>query len=112
MDYERAAPRFPNFAVRLLLSDAELIAHRRHGPTNGTRLIDVVVGQWANRLGLDTYYHAPSLAQHIGDTTTIWSTAQDKITRQSRDFVGDEFDAMSLTGQSPSSVEPMATECI
>lgn len=95
---------FPNYAVRLLLSDAALIGHRRNGETNGARLIDVVIGRWADQSGLATYYHAPSLAQHIGDTTTIWSSSQDKIARQSKDFVGEEFDAMSLIGRSPSSV--------
>lgn len=87
---------FPNFSVRLLLGDPDVIAHRR-GARNGTKLIDLVVGEWAERHGLASYLHFPSLTQHIGKTTTIWPSSEDNVTRQARGFVGEEFDARLLT---------------
>jgi len=87
---------FPNAAARLLLSHPEVIAHRLRGDTDGVALIDVVVGEWASKERLPVYYHSPSLAQHIGDTTTIWGDAQLRGRRTSRDFVGESFDAVTF----------------
>lgn len=87
---------FPNAAARLLLGDREAILHRRRGPTVATRHIDVVVGQWAHRLGLPAYCHRPSLVQHIGQTTTVWGESENSVIRQATDFLGEEVDALSL----------------
>jgi len=86
----------PNYAARLLMGDPYVLAHRRRGATNGTRLIDVVVGQWAARSGLSAVGHFPSLTQHVGDRTTIWGAAEDAAPRRSPTFVGPTFDALSL----------------
>jgi hypothetical protein len=86
---------FPNASLRLLLSHPETIAHRLRGETDGMAMIDVVVGEWATKLKLPVLCHNPSLADHIGDTSTIWPGAQLTGRRAARDFVGEDFDAMS-----------------
>ncbi len=66
---------FPNPSARALLSDPMVIDHRHHGPADGLRNIDSVVGLWCRRSGLPYFVHAPSLAQHIGETSTIYPGA-------------------------------------
>lgn len=66
---------FPNPSARALLSDPMVIDHRHHGPADGLRNIDSVVGLWCQRSGLPYFVHAPSLAQHIGETSTIYPGA-------------------------------------
>lgn len=54
-----------------------------------TRHIDVAIGRWAHRFGVPIRYCSPSLAQHIGNTSTLWgrgNLATGK--RAARDFVG------------------------
>lgn len=87
---------FPNVAARLLLGDRKVLLHRRRGPTVGKRLIDSVVGQWADRTGNSAFLHWPSLCQHAGETTTIWDAGQDRVVRQAVSFVGESFDALTL----------------
>lgn len=86
---------FSNPGVRAFLSDANVLNHRHHGPAEGLRNIDSVVGGWCRRRGLPYFVHVPSLAQHIGETSTIWK----------RGFLGGrrsaiEFDADFPLGQS------------
>jgi hypothetical protein len=90
---------FPNAAARLLLSDSRVLLHRRRGPSIGSRLTDVVVGEWAQRSGWPAYLHWPSLCQHIGETTSVWQPEQDFAVRQAISYVGEDFDAQSLHQQ-------------
>lgn len=56
-------------------------------------LKDAVIGRWASSIGLPIYYHTPSLAEHIGNHSTLTdreSTIDNG--RRSRDFVGLEYD--------------------
>jgi hypothetical protein len=87
---------FPNFAVRMLLSDQRVLLHCRRGPSHALKLIDVVVGEWAQRNQLLAWSYSPSLAQHVGDTSSIWPESEDRVTRQSASFVGETFDATVL----------------
>ena len=66
---------FPNPSVRALLADIQVINHRHHGPGQGDRNIDSVVGNWCRRTGRPYFVHWPSLAEHIGGTSTIWRHA-------------------------------------
>ena len=91
---------FPNTAARLLLADMKVLLHRRRGPTIGRRLVDTVVGQWAERSKWGAYLHWPSLCQHIGETTTVGTAAQDLVVRRAEGFVGEAFDALSLSQRS------------
>lgn len=66
---------FSNPSARLLLSDVTVLNHRGFGPADGLQHIDAVVGHWCERQELPYFVHSPSLAQHIGDTSTIYPTA-------------------------------------
>ena len=78
---------FPNPAARALLSDPLVVNHRRHGPADGSRNIDSVVGLWRQRRRLPYIVHVPSLAQHIGETSTLWPDATIAGKRRADTFV-------------------------
>ena len=78
---------FPNPAARALLADPLLVDHRRHGPAGGLRNIDSVVGLWRQRRRLPYIVHVPSLAQHIGETSTLWPRATTAGQRRADTFV-------------------------
>lgn len=63
---------FSNPSIRTFLSDAIVLNHRHHGPADGSRNIDSVVGSWCQRTGLPYFIHTPSLVQHVGNASTIW----------------------------------------
>lgn len=86
----------PNFAARSLLSHRETLAHRLRGRNAGLAQIDDVVGHWARMTGLGGWIHTPSLSQHIGEESAIWSTNDNSGKRRASDYVGDEFDATTL----------------
>jgi len=77
---------FPNPSARALLGDPMVIDHRHHGPADGLRNIDSVVGLWCQRSGLPYFIHVPSLAQHIGETSTIYPGASAEGQRRADDF--------------------------
>jgi hypothetical protein len=62
---------FSNPAARRFALDHQVFEHRWAGHRRDA-LIDVVVGAWARRNGGSVYYPAPSLVQHIGQTSTLW----------------------------------------
>lgn len=80
---------FPNPSARALLCDPLVVNHRHHGPADGLRNIDSVVGQWCQRRGLPYYIHMPSLAQHIGETSTLFPHATNEGRRRAVDYVED-----------------------
>ena len=57
---------------------------------------DVALGAAAERLGLGVYYHLPSLVQHVGYVSTVKGAKLEGLRAPSDDFVGPEFDAMTL----------------
>ena len=59
---------FSNPSARSLLASCELVNHRHHGPRDGSRNIDCVVGLWCRQTGMPFYVYTPSLAQHIGES--------------------------------------------
>lgn len=80
---------FPNPAARAFLGHPYVLNHRRRGPEQGLHHIDAVVGEWCRRTRLPFYLHAPSLAQHIGDTSTIFPGAANSGHRRARAFLAD-----------------------
>ncbi|QDV53285.1 hypothetical protein [Gimesia fumaroli] len=66
---------FSNPSARLLLSDVAVLSHRGFGPAEGLRQIDAVVGLWCERQHLPYFVHSPSLAQHVGKTSTLYPQA-------------------------------------
>ena len=70
---------------------------RRTQPHEGDKLIDVRVGEWSEAINKAAIFHNPSLAQHIGEFSTIWEDgvpAEDD--RAAFEFVGENFDALQL----------------
>jgi len=58
------------------------------------RQIDNIVGRWANHVKQYPYYFSPSLAQHVGDTSTLWNKNNQAAGRRAaKDFVGEYFNA-------------------
>jgi hypothetical protein len=85
---------FPNPSAHRFLCDPRVVNHRRGGPADGMRNIDSLVGWWCRDVKLPYYVHTPSLAQHIGATSTIWKTGTSGATgkRRADEFPGEEFD--------------------
>jgi hypothetical protein len=80
---------FPNDLARAFLLDAEVFSHRWDGRNHGLAHIDVVIGRWAERTGVAIWYPTPSLVQHVGDASSLWSDARAVGDRRASWFVGD-----------------------
>ncbi len=52
--------------------------------------IDTRVGAWAWSRGISFWYPIPSLVQHIGDVSTVWSTSRAVGLRRASRFLSDE----------------------
>lgn len=77
-------------------------ANLREEPADKIQRIDYRLGEWASEQKLVPYYHCPSLVQHVGMGNSArgeTSTNADLLT--AGDFVGEDFDAMSLVGSAP-----------
>lgn len=61
----------------------------------GDKNIDNIVGRWAFHSNQPPYYFVPSLAQHIGEKSTLWNNKlhQAKGRKAASDFVGEDHDA-------------------
>jgi hypothetical protein len=78
---------FSNVSLRAFLSHPIVINHCRRELEHGRAHIDSVVGEWCLQSGLPYYVHSPSLAQHIGDTSTIFHAAVNTGLRRADNFV-------------------------
>lgn len=63
--------------------------------------IDDVIGEWAQRTGISVYVPTPSLVQHIGETSTLWSTARAVGLRRAARYLGDEHRIHRTQGIGP-----------
>ena len=81
---------FSNPSARSLLASCELVNHRHHGPRDGSRNIDCVVGLWCRQTGMPFYVYTPSLAQHIGETSTLYARASAAGRRRATTFIGED----------------------
>lgn len=79
---------FSNESARQFLVDASVVDHRRASRL-GHANIDVVIGRWAKRRGMEIYYPTPSLVQHIGETSTLWPSGTVEGKRRADWFAGD-----------------------
>ncbi|MBR9800815.1 hypothetical protein GYB59_03545 [bacterium] len=77
---------FSNPGIRTFLSDRLVLDHRHHGPADGARNIDSVVGSWCKRTGLPYLVHVPSLVQHVGNASTIWPFGTASGKRRAADY--------------------------
>lgn len=100
---------FPNPSARAILTDSLVVNHRHHGPAAGMRNIDSVVGGWCARSCLPYYVHVPSLAQHIGETSTLWRHGGLGGRRHARHFLeradGENVSGLGDEGNRPPPLE-------
>jgi hypothetical protein len=80
---------FPRESAKRFLTDQAVLEHRWSNHYRGLANIDTVVGQWSSRQGLGVYHPSPSLAQHVGDTSTLWPNARIEGPRRADRFAGD-----------------------
>lgn len=68
----------------LLTTGAEWMSQNR------TRKVDIAVGFWQQRHAKSVYFCYPSLAQHIGNVSTIWGRGNKAVGRRAAsEFLGD-----------------------
>lgn len=87
---------FPAESARAMLQDTKVVEHRLKGRRRGLCNIDAIVGRWAQETGRNVYYYSPSLAGHIGETSSIWPNQEPRPSRTCQSFLGSRFDAMEL----------------
>jgi hypothetical protein len=80
----------PPGAARRMLADLASIVSRSR--------VDAIVGRWAKEVGLECWYHTPSLAQHTGLKNSALGDNLVTCLREAHDFVGENYstDAIPL----------------
>jgi hypothetical protein len=63
---------FSRESAKRFVTDPSVFEHRGH-PDDGLIKVDVEIGRWAHAQGLPIYFPTPSLVQHIGDTSSLWT---------------------------------------
>lgn len=81
---------FPRQTAERMIESKLLRSYARQSAVDG------IIGKWAKRQGVDVFFCCPSLADHIGDTSTIHPKAPNAGTRRSSTFVGEDHDAVDL----------------
>ena len=92
---------FSNPSARALLADPLPVLHRRHGPREGLRNVDSLVGLWCRLRGRAYCVHVPSLAQHVGEASTLWPGATTFGRRRAGDFAADVAALPAAAGPAP-----------
>lgn len=79
---------FPNASARAVLGTPQVVNHRLR-QTGGDHQIDGLVGQWCRITRLPYLVHEPSLAQHIGDVSTVFPGTSNSGKRRADLFLED-----------------------
>ena len=98
----------PAASARALLCDLRVVEHRLQGPADGLRNIDSVVGRWCKNSRRTYVVHVPSLAQHIGETSTIWNGVRNSNRRRADRFA-ERVDPLTIASALTSSDTNQAT---
>ncbi len=80
---------FPPPLAKAFVTDRPVFEHRWAPNPVWARRVDDVIDNWTRDRRLDVWYPTPSLAQHIGDTSTLWPTARAQGGRRADQFAGD-----------------------
>lgn len=80
---------FPRELAREFIGNRDVIAHRWAGPNNGQAQVDVLIGEWAAAHAHPVHFPSPSLAQHVGNTSSLWREADNRGFRRADWFAGD-----------------------
>ncbi len=67
---------FPTEVARAFVADPLVLSHGWTQSAPVLHGVDVLVGGWAELRSIPVHYPCPSLAQHIGDTSTIWPSLE------------------------------------
>jgi hypothetical protein len=89
---------FPRELAKRFVTDPHVFEHRWSKPTKDAGNpaggspagIDIVVGQWAKLHEIPVWFPTPSLVQHIGHASSIWSDTQAAGSRRATRFSGDQ----------------------
>ncbi|HUT94803.1 MAG TPA: hypothetical protein VMY37_35425 [Thermoguttaceae bacterium] len=80
---------FPPQLAKAFVMDRPVFDHRwTPGPSRASCLDDLI-GEWATGRGVDVWFPTPSLAQHVGDASTLWPAARAIEGRRAEPFAGD-----------------------
>ena len=82
---------FERDIARRFISSDFVIRHRWSCRTRGLANIDWLVGEWAARAGVPVSFPTPSLVQHIGRTSAIWSASNLEGDRLASRYLGAEL---------------------
>lgn len=79
---------FPPSVARDCIEHKICVRHK------GEKNIDNIVGRWLNAIDCPPYYFSPSLAQHVGEKSTLWNNKynQARGRKAAKDFVGEHYD--------------------
>ena len=80
---------FPRELAREFLTDPQVMAHRWSNTGNGLSHVDVLIGEWTTARHHAVHYPCPSLVQHVGNTSCIWSNIHNQGFRRADWFAGD-----------------------
>ncbi len=80
---------FSSDAANQFMTDPDVLNFRRLNPVSGTVNLDLLIGRWAEKEQVPISYPVPSLVQHFGNTTTIWTGEDNSDLRRARVFAGD-----------------------
>ncbi|QDT35559.1 class I SAM-dependent methyltransferase [Thalassoglobus polymorphus] len=78
---------FSNASAWAFITDKKIIEHRKTGRFNGTRNIDVTIGEWLQRTKQKILFPVPSLSAHIGESSTLWEEGQAEGKRREERFI-------------------------
>jgi hypothetical protein len=81
---------FSKEVAQLFLSDWRVLMHRWNPMHDGLAQIDVLTGKWAYRSDVSVYYPTPSLVQHVGHVSALWTQNHRAVGPRHADrFAGD-----------------------
>lgn len=80
---------FSRETAHQLVQSPQAFSHRWTGLDDGRAQVDVLIGRWAFDHGWPVWFPNPSLAQHVGNTSSIWQDTRIGGWRRADWFAGD-----------------------
>jgi hypothetical protein len=79
---------FPREIAQAYLRDRDICEHRWRSPQGGLSQIDVLIGWWTQKRRIPVWFPTPSLVQHVGETSTLWTDCSIAGPRMASHYVG------------------------
>lgn len=79
---------YPPEIAKAFVTDFGLFEHRWHPDEKSATAIRDLIPMWASRQGVAVWFPTPSLAQHIGETSTVWPGLRTSGARRAGRFAG------------------------